>query len=360
MVVYADPYNNTHRAARRNAEAALGKILNNPQAQGDPEFFQAVQEVSRRLGELPDLPRLPRRQVPQGFEILDAIAAVFENMAIGDIKKGVGDWSYERSLSNGINSLYLMRNRVTGDYVVIKQDDDYARRGGRQFKGNGINAEEMVAQIYRDLGFAAPRFRVISPDGDGIDVRGLGVMEFIDDGFFGLENIDIAARNVEAERGIDKIMPEHQREILELLVANGIIGNTDRHRKNYMYGQDPDTGLWRIVPIDNGLALFHGAFGKAGDKLPDNLYLRPDKVIAGDYGNRNGALGLGAGYIKKVGRDVAKDEIREFAERMKLRAELMKFIDDRANAYLSERAQWILDNLDKYLDTIIAGGRGYY
>ena len=216
----------------------------------------------------------------------------------------------------------------------------------------------MVAALYRDLGFASPAVAVINPDASTPDLRGLAVMEYANDGFFGLQDIQ-QARSVSANDRLGEIAPEHQAEILDFLVANGIIGNTDRHRKNYMFGQDPATGLWRIVPIDNGLAMFNGGFHRAEQNADDPLYLRPDKVITGQYGNRNGAAGLASQWVAKVGVDEAKSQIVEFAQRMQKRAEVLKFRDDRANGYISARAQWIIDNIDIYLDAIMKSGRGY-
>ena len=123
-----------------------------------------------------------------------------------------------------------------------------------------------------------------------------------------------------------------------------------------MVGVDPITGKQRIVPIDNGLALFNARFGMAEKQSQDPVYLRPDKVISGNYGNYNAAVGVAAQYAQSIGRDAAKDQIKEFAERMRVRAEALQFIDDRAGDYMSARSQWILDNLDKYLDSIMSTG----
>ena len=364
-VIFRDPWNIKYRIGYQGLNQGLEllreKVANDVfhgQNQELLDDIDAFISIAKNLPEPIKLPPPRTSQLPddQGQARLERIRAELVGADWDQLVNGFGDWEYGKRMSNGINAVILLRNKKTGEEVIVKQDDDYKRRG-KQFKGNGVNAEEMVAQLYRDLGFAQPAVRVLNrdvdPDPDNENTRGVIVMEFAGDGFFNLENIGIARERREPNRDIENIMPEYQEEILHFLVANGIVGNTDRHASNYMYGQDPVTGKWRLIPIDNGLALMNGRFGEAEDNLPNNLHFRPDKVILGRHGNANGAMYIAKQYIRKVGRDQAKSSVAEFAERMRTRAEIMDLIDPRANGYISERAQWILDNLDTYLDAIL-------
>ena len=359
IVMYPDPYNYNYRNGVKGAQDAIKGLLENDKIKANPELVAKIQEYGAYIDALSDLPELPKRKPVGGGNAAEAIAGLqgalddLAGLSYEDLQNGSGDWKYVKSLSAGINQLVLIENRKTGQRVIVKYDNDASRLVNGVNLANGIRAEEMVAQIYRDLGFASPILRQLNPEMTNIEHRGVGIMEFADDGFLGLENFKVAHNAYGVYNNINMIMPEYQAEILDFLVANGIVGNTDRHKGNFMFGQDPQTGLWRLVPIDNGLALFNGGFNQAENAYPDALALRPDYVIRGRHGNRNGAYELGKQYIREIGKDRARSQIEEFAKRMKARAEVLNLVDDRAAGYIGERADWILENIDKYIDTIL-------
>jgi hypothetical protein len=354
VAIHPDVYNPNFRAGVLGGRNAITNLVDNIEREGNnPELAQRFREFGKLFDAFGDLPKMP---IPKGLENDEAaqrLARIAQDLAGQDVqalRNGVGDWAFTRNLTDGINGLYLLRNRVTGEQVLVKYDNDHRNLVNGVFLGSGINAEEMVAKLYRDLGFAQPAFQVLNPDMQDMEHRGVGLMEFADDGFFGLVNAGQINKRPEANR-IDAIAPEFQEEVLNFVVANGIIGNTDRHGKNIMVGQD-ENGLWRLIPIDNGLAIFNGGFQKAENNADNPLHLLPDRVIRGDYGNRNAVLGVAKQWIDRIGRDAARNQVIEFAERMRKRAEILEFIDQRANEYLSARAQWIIDNVDQYLDAI--------
>jgi len=266
---------------------------------------------------------------------------------------GNGDWKLKKGMSRGINGVFLLENSATKEQVLVKFDDDYEKRGGKYY-GNGIRAEEMIAMLYKDLGFAQPAVKIINPDAKEARDGGLAVMEYANTGFFGLQNIKI-----HDEAGIynlDKVSPEHRAEVMRFVVANAIVGNTDRHPGNFMWGIDPDTGKARLIPIDNGLALFNGAFGKAEQNADDPLHLNPMDVIRGRHGNRHHANRLASEYVKEIGLDQAESEIVEFATRMRERAAALKLIDPRAADYIAARADYIIQNAKSMAKFIERGG----
>jgi hypothetical protein len=288
------------------------------------------------------------------------IAREFEGLGYKDLLNGYGNWKFEKKLSaaNNLNTVFLLRNALTGERIVIKYDND-GNRG--DFKGNGIKAEEMVAELYRDLGFAQPAVAVINPDNLTPDIGGVGVMQYADAGFFGLVNIEV--HNKSAVYSLDQVSAAHREELLHFLVANAIIGNTDRHGGNFMWGNDPATGKARLVPIDNGLAMFNGAFGEPEKNINNPLHLDPNKVVLGNYGNFNQVGRLAKQFINQgytpdqiangEQKPAAVAKVVEFATRMRERAEAMKFRDARANEYLIARADYILKNPEKFVDTLL-------
>jgi hypothetical protein len=121
-----------------------------------------------------------------------------------------------------------------------------------------------------------------------------------------------------------------------------------------MWGVDA-SGKARLVPVDNGLAMFNGAFGEA-DKNEDNpLHLEPIDVVFGRHGNKNAVIPLAKQHVRDIGIDAAESQIVEFATRMRERAAAMQFIDARASAYLDARAEYIIKNARKLATRIEKG-----
>jgi transcriptional regulator with XRE-family HTH domain len=363
MLVNPDVYNPNFRSAvikaRGDIDAILASIDRPNPVPTDAVVIDKMKEFKKRFDSI-DLPKLPSREKgnDDAQNHLADIAREFEGLSIDDLRNGVGDWKFDKELSAGINKVYLLRNALTGERIVIKYDND-GNRGA--FQGNGIKAEEMVAVLYRDLGFAQPAFVAVNPDNPNVEVGGVGVMQYADAGFFGLVNIDVHNRS--GVYSLSEIAPEHREELLHFMIANAVIGNSDRHGGNFMWGTDPVTGKARLVPIDNGLAIFNAGFGKPQESPNDPLYVNPYKVIGGDYGNRNqvGRLAkqqLMAGFTQdQINRgehiDAAIPKVIEFATRMRERAEALKFVDPKANEYLMARADFILKNPQKFVDTLL-------
>jgi DNA polymerase III epsilon subunit-like protein len=362
-LMYPDPFNPNFRnavlAGPRNIDAMIGQIKNivaaEDEQKGLDDLVEKLEKIKNGFIDFGDLPKLPVREVgsDEANQRVAKIAREFSGFTADEIKNGIGDWKYVRNMTAGINGLFLLQNKINGEYVLIKVDIDKGNMVGK-FLGNGIRAEEMVAMLYKDLGFAQPAVKIINPESNDPAVGGVAVMEFADTGFFGLQNIkkDSDAR----VRGIEDVMPEHRAEILRFLVGNAIIGNSDRHGGNFMWGIDPDTGKARIIPIDNGLALFNGMFGNAEKNNSNPLFLDPIRILTSrDYGNRNAALQYGAGYVDNVGIDQAESEIVEFANRMRERAAALALIDDRAAGYIDARAEYVIKNARKLAEKIRRG-----
>ena len=364
LLMYPDPFNPNFRnavlAGPKQIDDYIEKIKAAPaptdeDKAANQELVARLEKVKAVIEDFGDLPKLPVAPVgsDEANQRMAKIAREFEGLGADDLRNGFGDWSYKRNMSAGINNLFLFENKVTGELVLIKVDQDRGNEVGR-FMGNGIKAEEMVALLYKDLGFAQPAVKVINPDAQDANLGGVAVMEFADTGFFGLQNI-----KKDAEAGvysINDVAPEHQAEVLRFLVGNAIIGNTDRHGGNFMWGIDPATGKARIIPIDNGLALFNGSFGKAEKNADNPLYLDPfDVLFSRKYGNRNGAISYARGYVKSIGVDAAESEIVEFATRMRERAAAMQFVDPRASEYIDARAEYMIKNARKLAERLEAG-----
>jgi hypothetical protein len=358
-VVNPDIYNPNFRNAiigGKNAIDSLVESLENNPAKDDrsQELADQLKEFKKYFDDFGDLPKLPARNIVDADEQtkhLAEIARDFEGMSIDQLRNGVGDWKFEKALTAGINKVYLLRNALTGERIVIKFDNDHGDKVNGVFAGNGIKAEEMVAALYKDLGFAQPAFKAINPEDKNVEIGGVGIMEYADTGFFGLANID--THHQAGVFRIDRVAPEHRAELLNFLVANAIIGNSDRHGGNFMWGFDPVSGLARLVPIDNGLAIFNGGFGKAEANVNNPLYLDPIKIILGSYGNQNQVGKFAKGWIQEVGEEEAKNQVVEFATRMRERAAALEFVDARANEYLTARADYILSNPQKFIDAIL-------
>ena len=360
-IIYPDPYNPNFRNGMFKAKDAIKNMIddinNNPNKeekhQAALDKLNGYKEALDAFGDLPKIGGRATDGSDKEDKRMAEIAREFEGLRIEELANGHGDWKPYKVLSAGINKVYLLRNALTGEHVVIKYDDDHYERSGGidKYFGNGIRSEEMVAQLYRDLGFAQPAFRAVNPGDPDRKIGGVGVMEYAETGFFGLA--DIQTHGQQPVYNIDQVIEEHRAEVLNFVIGNAIIGNTDRHGGNFMWGRDPVTGKARIVPIDNGLSIFNAAFNKAEKHQEDPLYVNPLKVIVGDYGNFNGAGSLAKQWIKEIGNVEAERQIIEFAKRMRDRAEALEFIDSRASQFLMTRAEYVMNNPSKFIDKIL-------
>ena len=366
VIVFPDAYNPVFRNAlvggKNNVDALIQLVkgkngLNDDERAALLDRLEKVKAGLEGFGELPKLP-LPQVGSDTANQFVAKVAREFEGMSAdvfwdknGNFKlqRGAvvwGDWKFKSNISAGINGLILLENSVTKEQVLIKYDKD--KYNNKPFKGNGIKAEEIVAQLYKDLGFASPAAKAVNPDSPIMEVGGIGVMEFAGPGFFGLQNIK---NNGEIYVSSNDIAPEHKAELLDFIVANAIIGNTDRHGHNFMWGRDAN-GKLRLVPVDNGLAMFNGAFGDADKHDNDPLFLNPIKVVQGRYGNKNAVIPFAAQHIGDIGEAAAVSQVVEFATRMRERAAAMKFVDRRAAAYIDARADYIIKNASEFVRRI--------
>ena len=366
VIVFPDAYNPVFRNAlvggKNNVDALIQLVkgkngLNDDERDALLDRLEKVKAGLEGFGELPKLP-LPQVGSDTANQFVAKVAREFEGMSAdvfwdknGNFKlqRGAvvwGDWKFKSNISAGINGLILLENSVTKEQVLIKYDKD--KYNNKPFKGNGIKAEEIVAQLYKDLGFASPAAKAVNPDSPIMEVGGIGVMEFAGPGFFGLQNIK---NNGEIYVSSNDIAPEHKAELLDFIVANAIIGNTDRHGHNFMWGRDAN-GKLRLVPVDNGLAMFNGAFGDADKHDNDPLFLNPIKVVLGRYGNKNAVIPFAAQHIGDIGEAAAVSQVVEFATRMRERAAAMQFVDPRAAAYIDARADYIIKNASEFVRRI--------
>ena len=368
-IIYPDPFNPIFRNAVLGGQGTIDELIQIARARlADNEaapLIERLEKVKAGFQGFGDLPKLPLPEIgsDKANQFVAKVAREFEgigNDAFYDangqfkLKRGDlvwGDWKFKSNISAGINKLILLENSVTKELIIIKYDNDKYNNKPK-FKGNGIKAEEMVAFLYRDLGFASPAAKAINPDSPQMEVGGLGAMEFAGPGFFGLQNIK---NNGETDvDSLSEVIPEFRAELLNFIVANAIIGNTDRHAHNFMWGRDA-AGQARLIPVDNGLAMFNGAFGKADAHEDDPLYLDPIDVVFGNHGNRNAVMPLAKAHVDEIGIDAAESQIAEFGARMRERAAAMKFIDDRASAYLDARAEYVIKNARKLATRIQRG-----
>lgn len=368
---YNKAYRNSFEDIKRNIQKFNNLIVRDEESLLNLGFSPSdvarikteLKSLEDAVDSLGDLPKIPTRKISD-VEVTKAMEEAvneIKGITFKDIRStdlsGTSPWGFAGDVSDGINQLVRLKNKDTGEIVLVKFDDDAMKHGKKWLGGAGINAEEMVSVLYRDLGFAAPTFKVVNPEEREAGLRGVGVMEFAGDGFFGLVDIRNAADRMNVLYDINEIDEKYQAELLDFVVANAIVGNTDRHRKNFMIGMDPNNKKHRLVPIDNGQAFFNGAFGRAEENSNNYLFLRPDRVLQGlaGAGNRNGAIAAARQYVQKVGNDVAKNQIVAFAERMRDRAKAIEnqLRDDRASDYIEQRANWVIKNVDLILKTAI-------
>jgi hypothetical protein len=242
-----------------------------------------------------------------------------------------------------------------GKRFVLKYDNDEGFD-----TGEGASAEDNVGRMYRALGFNMPLVHKIEPESDDPHVRDVFLMEYTKEpGVF--DGVNGVRMGEPYNQGTDGDGP---RLTLEGLIANGIMGQSDRHGSNIMHGTAAD-GSRVPVFIDNGLMVFnatHGSFvnNKKPFKRNDEgtwLTHTPADMVGPHMrreriGNPN-SLRYGAqDLLKSMSRADGVSAITEFAERMRRTAESLD-IDDDTRRFTMLRAQWVIDNADDVYDSIL-------
>jgi hypothetical protein len=270
---------------------------------------------------------------------------------------GFNGWKAS-NISGGANpDVYRLTNINTGETVVIKRErlvgPQAIHRGGSKPEV-GAQADEMTTTLYRALGLPTPASYVLNRDEDG--ERGTWfLMQDLDSGMpeFGIDDYSIAGYY----DGRIKINDKFQEETLHMVVANAVIGNTDRHQGNFLV-IELDDGTHRLALWDNGITFFNGGQGEIEKYMPNVLHFTPVDALRGVEGNKNYIRKYVRKYYKELrqqygeeeARKMFKDSIQQFGEKMRERAAVIDFIDDRSPDFLNQRIDWILNNLDKFLD----------
>ena len=244
-----------------------------------------------------------------------------------------------RNIGGGINGISVV-TLDDGSQLALKYDR--ARYGSP--------AEHAVARMYRDMGLPMPMVREVNPDDKGENGK-IILMEWAN-----VVDPNAQGDAVQGMASYDRMGDAAKTEAWLTLVANGVMGNSDRHNGNIMHVTLGD-GTERLAIIDNGLAMFNSGFGDNFDHDDPASWLKtrvtPDNFMWSSVGgNSNTLRSLGSSYIREVGKERAKNEMVTFAERMRQRAKVLRFKDKREAEFMEARAQWVIDNAD----TIVNGG----
>ena len=151
-----------------------------------------------------------------------------------------------------------------------------------------------------------------------------------------------AVRTGAADDG--RLSDDGKKMMLQIAMGNAVIANSDRHSSNMMHFVDVDGNHYPVV-IDNGFSSDNG-WGPAKYGVP--LGKTPGQYAAGDT---DGARNVNSAAARKILRNMPEAEAKqlmvEFAQRMRDRAELIRFRDNAERDFFLSRAQWIVDNIDE-------------
>ncbi len=234
----------------------------------------------------------------------------------------------------------------------------------------GLEAEEDTATLYRALGFGQPRVYRLRTKNDGediilmdwadqsVDVQNAQIFEaaFGDGTYYGYETPDLEALH---------LAPGSEEQVLAMLISNGVLGQTDRHPQNVMFGEDAN-GNGVIVFIDNGLMWWNGGYRNANDTSGRENSLRPWEanplaimmnVAPGRQHNDNQLLRAAREVINGMSREDAVSFITAWAERMRREAAARQaeFRNPGAVRWIQIRTQWLIDNAQDVADALRDG-----
>ena len=226
------------------------RITQPPGRQG-PQEQRFIEAIAKDLESVPGfLPQ--RRDNPQNLGRKVDLTKIKVGTQVGDRTVTKVKMIYEGAINDGVG-IYTFDD---GSQIVIKNADKMS-----DYKGMwSAKTEEIVAEIYRELGSPAPGVQNI-PDTVGV------VMTAITPGFLDAPNVEMAYKV-----GMDKYAPpdrvnnnpwdlDDPLDAVRFVMTNAANGGKDRHGGNYMAVTLPN-GNRVVAPIDNSWA---GPFKHTGE-----------------------------------------------------------------------------------------------
>jgi hypothetical protein len=157
---------------------------------------------------------------------------------------------------SGINQTYMVTHKASGQVFYVKKDMGIYGPMNTRITTPGATAEHDVNALLRQMNWpgidVAQSQHVNGGPAPADQVEAMVVQHRVGD------NLDLVARPQAAGdlgRGpSDEAfgnLAQHD-QLVRMLVLDGLLGNPDRHGKNFMVGQGSDSKWW-IFPIDHGL-----------------------------------------------------------------------------------------------------------
>lgn len=264
-----------------------------------------------------------------------------------------------RYLGGGaVGGAHLVTHTATGHKYILKSDN---------VSPLGLEAEEDVSILYRALGLPQPKVYRLRANNDGRDVV---IMDFagLDQELTNVQEYLDAGLNQPSLATLNLLDPD---DALRFVLANAIIGQTDRHYRNIMIGDTP-TGHRSPVFIDNGLALFNGGHRNTNGKDRENKNTpwayNPMQVLFRAEGantvswNKNQNLKAALQRAAALSDGALRETLTQWAERMRDEAakRANEFRNDATATFVARRAQWVIDNIDEVVEAFNTGSwKGY-
>jgi hypothetical protein len=296
-------------------------------------------------------------RVERANNLADALAAALDQNNIRAYDMNALERFIDQGGIPGVSTVRMLGGGINGAVLVIKTDDGtpYALKYDSDTRGR--EAEVASDMFLRDLGLLAP----VGLGVGGLEDRGLVMTEFLDAGWEGMPDVRFGPPPANMLSALDPV------DTLHMLMADGVIGNTDRHHHNMFWGQDTN-GVARLIAMDQSRALMN-MHGSTADLEDLQSHHDPLKSLRSWWGDNDGgswmtdgALGSILKNLEKIhGRAAAetilRDEITKFARRMAERAEMLQGlqeIDPALAMFLKTRSEWFLEaqNIDAFLKLI--------
>lgn len=158
---------------------------------------------------------------------------------------------------SGINDTFMVTHDASGETFFVKKDMGIYSRGNPRIQSTGAEAENDVNALFRQMNWpgidAAQSHSVDGGRSDAGNADAMVIQHQVGD------NLDLVRRpqaagdiGESASNDAFRNLAVHD-QLVRMLVLDGLLGNPDRHGKNFMVGQGTD-GKWWLFPIDHGLA----------------------------------------------------------------------------------------------------------
>jgi hypothetical protein len=320
------------------------------------------------LGDIPDARTditLPNSKTPGDMADVANLLRGFTRNDIYQIVRGrkpaPAGLKFETMDGGSIGAATKVTHIASKKHYVVKSD---------KISPLGLEAEEDTSILYQALGLNSPDVYRLRAKNDGDDII---IMGWAQQQYKQAKHVKRFAEAFPQYRyggspDLSELNLADPLDAARYMLANAVLGQTDRHPYNEFYGVDKN-GNGVIICIDNGLMWWNGSVrsaaydetrdGRENSKAPwlaTPLALMLNQAN-GNQHNENQFARAGREVLNGMSDQEAKSFITTWAKRMiqEAQARGTQFRNPGAADWVRIRGQWMIDNVDDIVPALRSG-----